>query len=294
MLEFNDTNLNGNGMYHAFGMWFMIRKLGPPVLVESGVFQGLTSWLMRKASADWEPIFFRIDPVKRGWEDDVKDKSKIKDYRGLKDFKDFNAIPWKDLLPDERQNAVILFDDHQDHLVRLQQARQHGFKHILFDDNYVPGFGDMFSIKGACDGGKDSSDMNGHGGAIRKIFSKVPQRCQWSIFGARFCHNLSEQEASMARSELLNMSSIIWEMPPLTPLHNPYGRLQQLVKPGLYDGPSENEWKENVHSCLINDMTKPALFPDVAEAKQRLHVNDEDLRFEERRYINLAYVQVRE
>ena len=34
---------------HAFGLWFMARELAPDIIIESGVWRGMTTWLLEKA-----------------------------------------------------------------------------------------------------------------------------------------------------------------------------------------------------------------------------------------------------
>ena len=91
------------------------------------------------------------------------------DFRGNDRFLDFNELPWNQIVPD-RSNALVFFDDHMDQLRRLEEASSHGFRHVVYDDNYVPGTGDAFSIKNACD----------KSGQIRGLFTdngEVPKRC---------------------------------------------------------------------------------------------------------------------
>lgn len=49
-------NWGGNGLFHAFNLWATLRNVKPTMVVESGVFNGATSWLIEKATAEWKPI----------------------------------------------------------------------------------------------------------------------------------------------------------------------------------------------------------------------------------------------
>ena len=46
---------------HAFGLWFMARELAPDVIIESGVWRGMTTWLLEKACPDAQIYSFDID-----------------------------------------------------------------------------------------------------------------------------------------------------------------------------------------------------------------------------------------
>jgi hypothetical protein len=63
--KFNTShNSGGNGLFHSFGIWFILRRLQSPLLVESGVHNGDTSWLMRNAVPSAK--FWRLDSIKEG------------------------------------------------------------------------------------------------------------------------------------------------------------------------------------------------------------------------------------
>ena len=44
------VNYGGNGMFHSFALWFLVRRLRPSAVIESGVHKGATSWLLRRPS----------------------------------------------------------------------------------------------------------------------------------------------------------------------------------------------------------------------------------------------------
>lgn len=46
--------------------------------------------------------------------------------------------------------TMVLFDDHQDQMMRLEQAQALGFIHIVFDDNYLPGTGGVPNLHSTC------------------------------------------------------------------------------------------------------------------------------------------------
>lgn len=46
----------GNGIFHAFILWATLKNVRPTLIVESGVFKGGSSWLIHKATEEWNPI----------------------------------------------------------------------------------------------------------------------------------------------------------------------------------------------------------------------------------------------
>ena len=58
-------------------------------------------------------------------------------------------VRWDRQLPDaavRRDQTFIFFDDHQAALRRAVDAARWGFRHVAFDDNYLPGASDNFAL----------------------------------------------------------------------------------------------------------------------------------------------------
>ena len=51
---------------------------------------------------------------------------------------DFKKLP---------KNTLAFFDDHQNALERVLQCRKFGIKNLIYEDNYVDGTGDCYSLK---------------------------------------------------------------------------------------------------------------------------------------------------
>ena len=66
-------------------------------------------------------------------------KSKKAKYSTI-DFskQDFKKLP---------KNTLAFFDDHQNALERVLQCRKFGIKNLIYEDNYVDGTGDCYSLK---------------------------------------------------------------------------------------------------------------------------------------------------
>ena len=60
---FHGENQMGNGLFHSFILWCMVRALRPALLIESGVLKGQTTWLLLEASKEWNPQLVRLDPM---------------------------------------------------------------------------------------------------------------------------------------------------------------------------------------------------------------------------------------
>lgn len=129
-----ENNAGGMKSPHLFPLWFLIRKLQPKYIIESGVWKGQGTWFMEKAAP--QARIFCLDPnLKR-----LVYKSKKAVYSRV----DFAKQDWSHLPKDE---TLVFFDDHQNALERVKTARAMGFRHLMFEDNYPPGRGDAYSLK---------------------------------------------------------------------------------------------------------------------------------------------------
>lgn len=135
-----------------FSLWSFLRILQPTHVIESGANKGYGTWLIRQALPK-----SRITVVTPKTPKSYIDKSAdTKYYSGTK-FKDFKNMKWLNENIDY-ENTVVYFDDHQSVYERIKQAKVAGFKHIIFDDNYLPGstkgLNNNLSLRQACDFGE--------------------------------------------------------------------------------------------------------------------------------------------
>ena len=282
---FGQENESGQGLFHSFILWFLVRMLRPELIVESGVLRGQTSWLLVEASKAWRPSLVRIDPLGsmarvnrttsgmmpvRPWTPEVSpstaaaagfvngSRTELLD----KYFVDFSRVRWQQKLAAlgvDPAHSLVVFDDHQDQLTRVEQASGFGFRHLVFDDNFIPGVGDAFSLKNACDGGLGGESGGGMrdlpssrstppstkaqqptdgstlkqgcgGGLLRKLFGG-PVRC--TDFH-KHCSQQTSRQLQMARIRLLSLVEVLWEGPPLAPINDPYGQIRPLISGGGY------------------------------------------------------------
>ena len=129
------VKFNKGGMLfpHMFATYFILKKINPTFVIESGVFKGQSTWLIEKTLPNAEILSIDIDLNQR------KYISKKVKYSNI-DFKyqDFSNIP---------SDTVVFFDDHVNHYERLKQAKFFNIKNIIFEDNYDVGDGDFYTLK---------------------------------------------------------------------------------------------------------------------------------------------------
>lgn len=128
-------NPGGMSVNHAFALWFTMRALLPPVLIESGVHRGFGTWLARETLGPTARIF-SLDPESRSVLDSgFVDPSAT--YLVGSQFTDFGEVDWARLIPrdDDRAAALIILDDHMSAVKRAAQAIAFGFRHVWYDDN---------------------------------------------------------------------------------------------------------------------------------------------------------------
>jgi hypothetical protein len=143
-------NTCGVLLHHAFALWAMVRTLQPSVVIESGVNTGLSTYFIRSAAPDAtiiciDPKDFPIcDKTHHRW----KPTSKVYYLTGTH-FADFEKVDWAakvaefGLPPDWASTALAFFDDHMSSYHRLPVCQKLGIRDIIFEDNYLPGFGDL-------------------------------------------------------------------------------------------------------------------------------------------------------
>ena len=104
-------------------LWLFIfcRCLKPALVVESGVFIGRSLWTLRKA-----------DPHSKLYAFDINLKTlKFKDTTI-----EYKEMDWSQSdIKAKSENDFCYFDDHINNCLRIKQANERGFKHLIFDDS---------------------------------------------------------------------------------------------------------------------------------------------------------------
>lgn len=129
---------NAGGMQapHLFLAWFALKKLRPGAVVESGVWLGQGTWFFEQACP--QARLYCIDTN--------LNRIQYRSGRATYFDKDFSTLNWNNL---PKEETVLFFDDHQNACERVKTAKEFGFKHLIFEDNYPPSRGDCYSLKKA-------------------------------------------------------------------------------------------------------------------------------------------------
>lgn len=132
-----DNNSGGMKSTHLFPTWFVIQRMQPKHIIESGTFQGQGTYFMELAAPNAKITSIEPRPNQIKWKSDKVNYTTI-------DFKDHE---WKL----DKSKTLIHFDDHQNTVERIKQMKSKGFKYAMFEDNYPTGKGDCYSLKQALD-----------------------------------------------------------------------------------------------------------------------------------------------
>ena len=127
------NNIHGMKINHMFSLYFILKKIRPNFVIESGVYRGQSTWLIEKTLPKTKIL--SIDP---NLDNRIYISKKAK-YSKL-DFKyqNFKKIS---------KNTLVFFDDHQPHLDRVMQCKFFKINHIVFEDNYPANKGDFYCLK---------------------------------------------------------------------------------------------------------------------------------------------------
>lgn len=127
-------NVEGLRGVSAFALYWFIRKVKPTVVFEVGVWKGFSTWLIEQAAPGaevhcFDPIFFLqgyMNPEQIG----PTYRSTFAHYS----TQDFSCADIRNVIS-RHARPLAFFDDHQNKLPRLLQAKDAGIKDIIFDDN---------------------------------------------------------------------------------------------------------------------------------------------------------------
>lgn len=140
--KFREVFTENNGGMSApdlFSFWYTLRKLQPALIIESGVWRGATTWIIRNTLPNSRIICLDVLDVKG-----FVDTSKLTSYFVGSKFVDFEHIS----IPTDKDKEKVLafFDDHQNMITRISQSYAKGIKSCFFNDNYPIGCGSHISL----------------------------------------------------------------------------------------------------------------------------------------------------
>ena len=116
------NNQSGMKIDHCFALFCFLKKINPKYVIESGVWKGQTTWLIKETLKNAKIISIDID---------LSNREVIYDDVTYLD-KDISKYKWNKI---KKSRAVIIFDDHVCFSKRLNFLKKNKFKHIIFDDN---------------------------------------------------------------------------------------------------------------------------------------------------------------
>jgi len=242
-------NKFGASFFHYFALWCTIRSLQPKFIIESGINQGVGSWFLRQAAGPAADMVFISprDPVT------YKDSKHTTLYFTEKEFLDFSKIEWDAIIPaaSRADDTIIFFDDHQAGVRRIEEAREAGFKHLVFDDNYLPGCGDNLSPKMIC---------------LAPIYP---------LLGAttfKFLDNFGKETKNISAEVFYEIQSRFYQSVDI------YAEFPPVWRGSNRFGVEEEKWEK---------LTQDALFL----ASELAFVRDVDFHAEARRYTHILYIQ---
>lgn len=127
------NNKGGMQFSHMFYFFFILKKINPDFIIESGVYKGQSTWLIENTSPNSKILSIDIDLSQREY---ISEKATY----SSKDLK-FQSL--KEISP----NSLIFLDDHVNHLDRLIDVDLLNIKHIILEDNYPGKTGDFQTLK---------------------------------------------------------------------------------------------------------------------------------------------------
>eukprot|EP01068_Selenidium_serpulae_P017076 Selendium_serpulae@DN6345_c1_g1_i6.p1 len=189
-------NTFGTQIPDQTALWCFLRHFRPKHIIESGALNGLGTWLIRQAAPEAQLTV--ISPEHPAiWVDSHEDTVYYTDKR----FRDISELQ-DELRHLEKENTIVFFDDHQSHSKRLKEMRAMGFKNILFDDNYIPGTKDSFSMKQGI-----FEDFRLH-----HLLGVRPNIC---YDGGKKCEDVTWDELLRVSREMVDMVEVYFEFPPI-------------------------------------------------------------------------------
>ncbi len=119
------VTMNKYGIHFATGLFLFLitRRRHPTLVVESGVYKGLSTYVLSSACPKAELHAF--DP-------------NLSELNFRSASATYHAIDWMDydIRCNPMQSGLAFFDDHQCQARRIIEAYNRGFRHLVFDDGW--------------------------------------------------------------------------------------------------------------------------------------------------------------
>jgi hypothetical protein len=121
-LRDNEGGMKSVGM---FNLWFLLRRLSPDFVIESGIWHGQSTWLIENALPHAAILSLDIDLGLRRY---ISPRAQYLQQ-------DFLTLDLK-RLGISLGGTLAMFDDHQHAAPRLAACLDSGIHHVILDDNY--------------------------------------------------------------------------------------------------------------------------------------------------------------
>lgn len=128
----NENGIQGSS---AFSLYYYVKRVQPKFIIEAGVWRGFSTWIMENAAPQAQ--FLCLDPVfalQKYLAPGTLDE-RYQATRSKSSHQDFSCVS-PDLSGFKPEEILVFFDDHQNKLPRLFQAKSYGIRHVVFDDNF--------------------------------------------------------------------------------------------------------------------------------------------------------------
>ena len=138
--DFKNNN-GGMGAPDLFSLWFILNKYQPKVVIESGVWNGISTLLIRKTLPNCKIIC--LDP-RNIPENGYRDNNINTTYYMGNNFKDFGIV---DVSSYNSNDILCFFDCHQNAALRIMQCIKKKISKVFLNDNYPVNCGSHYTIE---------------------------------------------------------------------------------------------------------------------------------------------------
>jgi hypothetical protein len=195
-------NSGGMRFNHSFATWLMLRLLKPRFVIESGVWQGHSTWLIEQACPDAQIFCLDLDFSNLAF----------RSSRATYIQKDFSECTRPGIDPTA---TLCFFDDRQNAYQRLKDMRWASLARAIFEDNFPSQGGDCYSIRKVIDGsGHERVQLSSNwvGDARNQQRLKMMEDALWSI---RTQQHLLVRANTTDRELFLSNCREYFEFPPV-------------------------------------------------------------------------------
>jgi len=139
-----ENNSGGMKINDMFSFYFLLKNLRPTIIIESGVWNGFSTKLIRKVLGSNCKII-SLDPREIPEDGFIDDNINTTYFTGTS-FVDFKDLKIEEAIND-KETILCFFDDHQNAAQRLIQCVEKNITHVFFNDNYPVNAGSHYSIQ---------------------------------------------------------------------------------------------------------------------------------------------------